>query len=257
MSRADLFVVCKNPDCRAEVSPYITECPYCGTRLRKRAPRLDKGSPRGGAGRRMPVSLTRLRSGEIPGIRADTGPYVTGSILLASAVLWVLTRSTLLDPDRLIVYGPIGSDWWRPLTAPFTYAGTSILGAGVYQFVVLLAVAVFGWLIERRHGPLVMALLFLLGACGGVWVSSVLDSTGLATGANGGALALLCAWAVPDLIARRRGDDYDGDLLGTAAFALVLLLLPVTTPEASALAGGVGVLVGYLAGLALARRALV
>ena len=43
MSRADLFVVCKNPECGAEVSPYVTECPYCGTRLQKRAPKLDKG----------------------------------------------------------------------------------------------------------------------------------------------------------------------------------------------------------------------
>src|SRR2546430_13697086 len=24
-----------------EVSPYVTECPYCGTRLRKRAPKLE------------------------------------------------------------------------------------------------------------------------------------------------------------------------------------------------------------------------
>ena len=36
----DLFVVCKN--CQSEVSPYITECPYCGQRLRKRAPKLDR-----------------------------------------------------------------------------------------------------------------------------------------------------------------------------------------------------------------------
>ena len=35
-SGPELFVVCKK--CNSEVSPYITECPYCGTRLRKRAP---------------------------------------------------------------------------------------------------------------------------------------------------------------------------------------------------------------------------
>ena len=39
----DLFVICKN--CQSEVSPYITECPYCGSRLRKRAPKLDRGGP--------------------------------------------------------------------------------------------------------------------------------------------------------------------------------------------------------------------
>ena len=36
----DLNVVCKN--CGNEVSPYITECPYCGNRLRKRAPKIER-----------------------------------------------------------------------------------------------------------------------------------------------------------------------------------------------------------------------
>ena len=35
----ELSVVCKS--CGSEVSPYVTECPYCGSRLRKRAPRID------------------------------------------------------------------------------------------------------------------------------------------------------------------------------------------------------------------------
>src|ERR671921_43274 len=39
-SGPDLFVVCKS--CGSEVSPYVTECPYCGTRLRKRAPKLER-----------------------------------------------------------------------------------------------------------------------------------------------------------------------------------------------------------------------
>ena len=38
----DLFVVCKN--CRAEVSPYITECPYCGHRLREHAEDLGSAA---------------------------------------------------------------------------------------------------------------------------------------------------------------------------------------------------------------------
>ncbi len=40
MSSPDLFVVCKS--CGSEVSPYVTECPYCGTRLRKRAPKIER-----------------------------------------------------------------------------------------------------------------------------------------------------------------------------------------------------------------------
>src|SRR5215211_1348738 len=56
-SGADLFVVCKT--CGSEVSAFVTECPYCGTRLRKRAPKLD----RAGAPQRRPrrPALPRLR----------------------------------------------------------------------------------------------------------------------------------------------------------------------------------------------------
>jgi uncharacterized OB-fold protein len=39
---ADLFVVCKN--CGSEVSPYVTECPYCGQRVRKRGGRTRVSS---------------------------------------------------------------------------------------------------------------------------------------------------------------------------------------------------------------------
>src|SRR5207237_2602288 len=48
----DLFVICKS--CGSEVSPYITECPYCGNRLRRRAPKLPRmqGSAGAVAGRR-------------------------------------------------------------------------------------------------------------------------------------------------------------------------------------------------------------
>ena len=40
MSSPELSVVCRN--CGSEVSPYVTECPYCGQRLRKRAPKLQR-----------------------------------------------------------------------------------------------------------------------------------------------------------------------------------------------------------------------
>ncbi len=40
MSETELSVICKN--CGSEVSPYVTECPYCGARLRKRAPKLER-----------------------------------------------------------------------------------------------------------------------------------------------------------------------------------------------------------------------
>jgi len=268
MSRADLFVVCKNPDCGAEVSPYVTECPYCGTRLQKRAPKLDKEFQPARRSRRVPApSLGRLRAGEIPGIRADSRPYATGAIVIATAGVWIATRAGWLDPGRWVIATfdsrfPLATHWSHLLTAPFTYfyssSSAGLTGTGVYQFATLFAIAVFGWLLERRHGPIVTAALFLVGAVGGTAVAVLAENGPHASlhiaGANGGALALLCAWAVPDLLARRGRRDYDGDLLGAGVIALVLLAMPIARPEADPIAGGVGVLSGYLGGLALARR---
>ena len=83
-SGPDLFVICKS--CGSEVSPYITECPYCGTRLRKRAPKLERGgvpkAPK--SARRVRPRLQPLRPGEIPGIRPDRRPYVTIALVVAS-----------------------------------------------------------------------------------------------------------------------------------------------------------------------------
>src|SRR6478752_232768 len=94
-SGPDLFVICKS--CGSEVSPYITECPYCGNRLRKRAPKLDRTGrarekPR--AQRRSPTpSLGPLKRGEIPGIRVDARPYATIAIVAVSLVLLVYLRA--------------------------------------------------------------------------------------------------------------------------------------------------------------------
>src|SRR3954452_17512647 len=96
-SGPDLFVVCRS--CGREVSPYITECPYCGNRLRKRAPKLEKGGvpkqpkPRR---RRAAPSLGRLRPGEIPGIRTDGRPYGTIALVLASIVFTILVRAGIV-----------------------------------------------------------------------------------------------------------------------------------------------------------------
>ena len=71
------------------------------------------------------------------------------------------------------------------------------------------------------------------------------------SGANAPALALLAAWAAPDLRAARAGAYYEGDLLGAGAIAALLLALPFARPEASWLAGVVGGAIGLLAGLGM------
>ncbi len=254
-------MVCKNPDCGAEVSPYVTECPYCGTRLQKRAPKLDRALQPARRARRLPSpSLGRLRADEIPGIRPDSAPFATAAIILGTCGVWVAALGRYIEPaSSLLVRGPLGgaNAWWHVLTAPFAYvaAGSgSQVGSGAYQFVTLFVIAIFGWLLERRHGSLAVLAIFALGAFGGALAGAELWTGHPWGGANGGALALLCAWAVPDLLARRAGHDYGGDLLGTGVIAVMMLALPLVRPEASPVAGGVGVLAGYFAGAALASR---
>ena len=244
----DLNVVCKN--CGNEVSPYITECPYCGNRLRKRAPKIERdgtvSEPRKARKTAVP-RLSRFRSDEIPGIRGEltARPYATIALVTLS-----LFGYLVLFPVALVDIGvarPIDGQWWRVATSPFLYASIW------YELAAVTAIAVFGWLLERRHGPLVVLFLFVLCGMGGIALAVAVDPSPLAIGGNGAALGLLCAWAVPDLVARTRGDDYEGDLLGTAVFAAVLLLMPLATTEASAIAGFAGGAIGMLAGLLLAR----
>lgn len=249
----DLFVICKH--CGSEVSPYITECPYCGSRLRKRAPKLDRDGrlaekERRRARRRAPApSLGPLRRGEIPGIRPDGRPYVTIALVLGSLVLLLLTRAGVVGLGRVAVVGSLDRNTSEIFTAPFAYENSG------YAFVALFAIALFGWLVERRHGPLAVALLFLAGGAGGMAVAAATETFPIALGGNGVALALLVAWAIPDLREARRGHEVDGDLLGAGVFAVVLLLLPVAVDWADPIAGATGLVAGALLGYPLARLA--
>ena len=243
-SGPDLFVICKS--CGSEVSPYITECPYCGTRLRKRAPKLDRGgTPK--APRRARPRLAPLRRGEIPGIRPDRRPYATIALILVSVVVTLLGRAgwdRILD---LVLAGPLDGDWWRPVTTQFLYGSTG------YEVAALGAVAIFGILLERRYGLLAPLLIFLVGGTLGMLLVVGLDDGATALGGNAGALALVAAWSMRDVMGRRRGIEDDSDLLGVAAIATLLLLLPLATEDAHALAGIGGALAGAVMGLGLAR----
>jgi membrane associated rhomboid family serine protease len=259
-SGADLFVVCKH--CGSEVSPYITECPYCGHRLRRRAPKLPRDGERarerrGLLGRWSPRSTgaerplrvgARRRGISLPGADASR-PYATIAIVAASAVLWVLLRAGYFSFLRVSVFGPLHGDWWKLLTTQFTYLN------GLYAFVALLTVAIFGWLLERRLGPVFVLALFLATGAAGALVALAVYPLAIVIGANGPALALLAAWAAPDLRAARAGDYYEGDLLGAGALAALLLVMPfvLRAPEASWLAGVIGGALGLLIGLGVQR----
>ncbi len=249
MSEPDLFVVCKN--CSSEVSPYVTECPYCGQRVRKRAPRIDKDGtvedlapPR----RSRAPSLPRLRRGEMPGIAPDTRPYAT-LVLVGISLLATLVSSAGVPLGAFATMdGPPGEQWWQFLATPFVHYN---LG---YQFIALVAVGVFGMHLERRFGLLAPVGVFLAAGAVGAGAGVAAASAGLGTypiaGANGAALGLLFAWLVEDRRAYRTGDDRGNDLIGVYVFAAVLALLSLVDPSASPAAAVGGALTGVLIGLA-------
>jgi membrane associated rhomboid family serine protease len=241
-SGPDLFVVCKS--CGSEVSPYITECPYCGTRLRKRAPKLDRGGVPKPPRR---ASLGRLRPGEIPGIRADRRPYGTIVLVLSALAVTIGARAGVWSVLDLALYQGVEHERWRAATTLFVYQQTG------YEVVTLAAVFLFGWLLERRHGMWAPVLVFAIGGAGGMLLAIAGGDATVAVGGNGGALALLAAWAMRNVLGRRRGVDDDSDLLGALAIAAVLIMLPLASDEASALAGLGGGVIGCVLGLGLAR----
>ena len=244
----DLFVVCKN--CGSEVSSYVTECPYCGTRLRKRAPKLegtDLGDRRRAPRPRAP-RLGKLRAGEIPGIRPDTSHRPLAAIVLAAACALGTIAMAVFSAVDVGVVGKLDGEWWRVATAPFFFEDLW------YAVAVIVAIALFGGLLEQRHGPVVVVLLFCLCGMGGIAAAALLETVPLALGANGAALGLLAAWAVRPALELRRGGEPDADLIGAGVIALVILLMPLVAAEASPTAGAVGLVLGLLAGVPLARR---
>lgn len=240
----DLFVICKS--CGSEVSPYITECPYCGNRLRKRAPKLDREGRVTERRLRAPSSLPRLKRGEIPGIRPDTRPYATLALVIAGFVGTVLWRTGTVDERTLIVFGKPTGHWWHVATAAFTYDNVGL------AFAVLGTTAIFGWLLERRHGPVPVLVIFGVGAIGGIAVTAIAYPAPVALGGAGGALALLCAWAVPSLLSLRNGEEVEADLIGAAVIAAVVALMPIADTNVSWLSVAFGAATGLVLGLPLA-----
>ncbi len=238
-------MICKN--CGSEVSPYITECPYCGNRLRKRAPKLDRnGRVAERLGRRPSTQLPRLRRGEIPGIRADSHAYASIVLVVLGLIGCLVWRVHAVGIDQLVVYGSVGNHVWRLFTAPFVYDNTG------YAFVALGATAVFGTLIEHRHGAISAVALFLVGGVAGTALTAQTTSH-VVLGGNGGALALLVAWMIPDLLSLRARREIEGDVLGAAVIAAVLALMPLAVTDASWISDGTGLLAGLLIGVPLAR----
>ncbi len=247
MSETELSVICKN--CGSEVSPYVTECPYCGTRLRKRAPKLER---RGDAleaqrPRRRRPRLRRSRDRSPRPFR----PYATLAAILGSAVLLLVQKAS---GDPLATFGgllaPLEGEWWRLLTAPFAYVDVG------YLFVVAVGLAIFATGVERRLGSAPTAVLLLAcGSLGMLAASAVADVQGdvaVVAGGNGMALGAVAAWFALRRAEAHGAIDEEYDTIGVAVAAAVLIALPLFAPTADLVAGLVGGVVGGLAGLAAA-----
>jgi membrane associated rhomboid family serine protease len=243
VSEPDLFVVCKN--CSSEVSPYVTECPYCGQRVRKRAPRIERGEAEEPRRRSVASGLPRLRPGEIPGIAPETRPYATLGLVLIVALVALAGSAGAVDYRAIGLFGALDGQFWRLLSTPFVH-GTNI----GYGFVAMLATGIFGTHLERRFGAVAVVAVFLLSGVAG---AALAVATGLtpALGANGAALGLLCAWLVDDRRAHARGEDRGNDLIGVWVIAAVLALLALAEPDASIAAAVGGAAAGSLCGLVL------
>lgn len=255
MSETELRVVCKS--CGAEVSPYVTECPYCGARVRKRAPDLERGGDGGFEAKqsrreKRREEKARQKAQRQPRERSlGVRPWATISLILIPAVallVRIATGNGLEGFGGVVV--PFDSEWWRVITAPFAY-----LSVG-YLFAVGLAIALFGPGLERRFGTVpAFLLLFACGALGTLAASAVADQRDVITviaGGNGIALGAIGAWyMVARSESRVTGESIQ--VAGVIVSAAVILLLPVVVPTADFWSGLVGGLVGVLAGFTATR----
>src|SRR4051794_28791835 len=255
VSSPELSVVCR--ECGEEVSPYVTECPYCGTRLRKRAPKLElRGEEL------TPKQSRRARRRQARAQRTDRlteRPYaVLAAILIPAALVLVRVASGSIDTFTLGgIIGPVGGDWWRYLVSPFIYPDIG------YLFVASVGIAIFGIALEQRLGLIPTAILIV--ACGalGMLVADAMETAFapendilFAAGGNGIALGLLAAWAVIRGAEVRSGAGGDVEVVGAAVAAAVLIMLPLVDDWANVFAGLGGALVGAACGLVatFARR---
>jgi membrane associated rhomboid family serine protease len=256
MSTPELSVVCKS--CGSEVSPYVTECPYCGNRLRKRAPKLERRGDEFAAKQkkrhRLRPRLPKLSRPRVS-VAADR-PYATIALIAAPAILILVIRAMdrpLVDFGAIaypVGDGPLGQPWWHYLTAPFVYNDIG------YLFVVGCGIALFGSALERRLGTI--ATLLLAVACGALGmlaadgIETAVAGNGhliVALGGNGIALGLLCAYALIRAAEVRAFAYEEVEVIGIAIAATVILALPLVVDDANVFAGIGGAVVGGLAGL--------
>jgi membrane associated rhomboid family serine protease len=238
----------------------VTECPYCGTRLRKRAPKLERQGDelaphesRRQRRRRERAERRERRTGARILVGEGERRYAVLVAILAPALLVLVQRAADLPiTDVGAIVGPVESEWWRYLAAPFAYPDVG------YLFVVSIGIAIFGVAVEARLG--IVATAILIVACGALGmlaadgIESAIGGDNLLTaaGGNGIALGLLATWAVLRAGEMRADPTAETEVIGAAVAAAVLIMLPLVEDYANVFAGLGGALVGGMSGLAAA-----
>lgn len=256
MAERELFVICNN--CSSEVSPYVTECPYCGTRLRKRAPDIKKAKKREAkqdkrdekrAAKQREKIRAQYEGGAGAYLYSPAQPRATIALILVAVIASLIARSGFSSlsefmTEQLTYYRGGGADVWTLLTAPFLQYWFG------YGFVCLGVFAMFGSGIERRFGWWAAVLVWLIGGAFGILAESLIVSFPSTFGAYGAAACAFVAWVI---VVVQQEDLRDKDTLGLAAVAAVLCALPIATEAASVWTLVGGVIAGGICGAVLAR----
>ncbi|MBI5309947.1 MAG: rhomboid family intramembrane serine protease [Actinobacteria bacterium] len=258
MAEPELFVIC--PNCGSEVSPYVTECPYCGNRLRKRAPDLKKDRKQREKAakkaekdaekqRKRTKSLLTGRGGgaELPEYLSGSRPPIAVSLLiLASIAISVASRARGFPPVDWVFGSDLSNRPWLLFTSPFIFESFG------YGFVSLLAIAMFGSGLERRFGAAaVIAIWLVCGAAGVVAEHLMAPDTLIANGSIAISVGMMAAWLVHVL---QREDLRDYDPYGLIAVSAVLFAMPLVTDEASVWMIVGGLIGGTFCGFVLLLR---
>jgi membrane associated rhomboid family serine protease/DNA-directed RNA polymerase subunit RPC12/RpoP len=250
MAERELFVICNN--CGSEVSPYVTECPYCGHRLRKRAPDLKKVKKQEEKDeKRAQKKRDKFRAVYEGGGEPRPGSYLSNMSQLPVATIVLVVTSVVISlvarvdswvALNLVFLGDLPGHLWQLLSAPLVQGGFG------YGFVCLTGATMFGAGIEARYGPIVLVLSWAVCGAFGVLAEYLIAPVPFTNGALAVAVGLMTAWLIV-VVTREDLRDYDG--IGLGAVGAVLLALPIVTNEAS-----VWTLVGGLIGGALVGSVL-
>lgn len=214
--------------------------------MQQRAPKIARGQIAAAGPKPKRERKRRRRSNRTASWPSQ--PVISITLAAACAVGAILIVPGVVSAVQVGVVGQLNGQWWRLVTATFFADNLWYAAVGV------VAIALFGGLIERLHGPLVAGACFAICAVGGMAAAAGLESVPLALGPNAAALGLIGAWVVTPVLETRRGEQPSADLIGAAVCAGVMLLMPLAALEASSTAGAAGLVLGLLAGAILARR---